>query len=163
FSEQVPSNEWTPLKHLDEEIAQAWLKPEGEPLTLLFRVPGDRFQIVDINQQLTMEDLLNAAAISNDEVEWWQFEDEFHFGMDGANPELRRLLPPPPPDAKHLKVHVRLKPPAQSVARDASIETDVPPEKWQDLDACWKTILGLEASIDALRLSLEGLRTEMEA
>jgi hypothetical protein len=43
-----------------------------------------------------------------------------------------------------------------------STERDVPPEKWQVLEACWKTILGLEASIDSLRLSMDGLRAEME-
>ena len=39
---------------------------------------------------------------------------------------------------------------------------DLPLEKWQALDACWKTIVGLEASIDASRLSMDGLRAEME-
>ena len=38
----------------------------------------------------------------------------------------------------------------------------LPPEKWQALDVIWKTILGLEASIEAARLSLDGLRAEME-
>ncbi len=41
-------------------------------------------------------------------------------------------------------------------------ELDVPPEKWQALEVCWKTILGLEASIDTLRLGMDGLRNEME-
>jgi hypothetical protein len=42
-------------------------------------------------------------------------------------------------------------------------EQEIPPEKWQALDACWKAILGLEVSIDTLRLSMDGLRAEMEA
>jgi hypothetical protein len=41
-------------------------------------------------------------------------------------------------------------------------EPEIPPEKWQALEAVWKTILGLEASIDSSRLSMDGLRTEME-
>ncbi len=48
-------------------------------------------------------------------------------------------------------------------ARDGGGERDVPPEKWQALETCWKAILGLEASIESLRLSLDGLRAEMEA
>ena len=88
FSERVPSNEWTALKHMGEEIAEAWFKPEGEPLTLVFRVPQNRFQVDDLSQQLTIEDLLKAAAISNEDVESWQLGDESHSGMDGTNPEL---------------------------------------------------------------------------
>ncbi len=40
---------------------------------------------------------------------------------------------------------------------------EIPPEKWQALEVLWKTILGLEASIDSSRLSMDGLRGEMEA
>jgi hypothetical protein len=42
-------------------------------------------------------------------------------------------------------------------------EQEVPPEKWQALEALWKAILGLEASIDTSRVSMDGLRAEMEA
>jgi hypothetical protein len=163
FSEHVPSNEWAALKHMGEEIAEAWFKPEGEPFTLVFRIPRNRFQSFDMSEQLTVEDLLKAAAISNEEVDSWQVGDDSHSSMDGTNPELRRLLPPPPSDATHLTVYVQLKPPAQAAARTETSEQEVPPERWQALDALWKGILGLEASIEALRLSMEGLRAEMEA
>ncbi len=43
-----------------------------------------------------------------------------------------------------------------------SSEHEVPPEKWQALEALWKAILGLEASIETLRLGMEGLRAELE-
>ncbi len=42
-------------------------------------------------------------------------------------------------------------------------EQEIPPEQWQALEALWRAVLGLEASIDASRLSLDGLRAEMEA
>jgi chromosome segregation ATPase len=42
-------------------------------------------------------------------------------------------------------------------------EQEVPPEKWQVLEARWKDILGLEASIETLRLSMDSLRAELEA
>ena len=163
FSERIPSSDWVPLKHLEEDIAEAWFKPDGEPLTLVFRVPQSRFEVADWSQRLTVEDLLKAVAVSNEEVESWQFRDESHSSMDGTNLELKRLLPPPPPDATHLTVHVQLKPPAQAAARIESGAKEVPPEKWQALDASWKAILGLEASIDALCLSMNGLQAEMEA
>jgi len=160
FSEQEPSHEWTALKHMDEEIAEAWFKPEGDPLTLLFQVPRERLQLVDISQQLTMEDLLKSAEVTSAEVESWQLGDEFHLGMDGTNPELRRLLPPAPLDATHLGIYVRLKPPAQVAAFDERSEEEV---QFQALEACWRAILGLEVSIDTLRMNMDTLRAEMEA
>src|SRR5262249_18420077 len=44
----------------------------------------------------------------------------------------------------------------------APAATDVPEGKWQELEARWNAILGLEASIDTLRISMEGLRSELE-
>jgi len=43
-----------------------------------------------------------------------------------------------------------------------SSEQEVLPEQWQVLEALWKAILGLEASIETLRLGTESLRAEME-
>ena len=163
FSEQAPSSEWADLKREGEEIAEAWFKPEGEPFTLVFRVPRDRFEVDDLSQQLTLEDLLKAADVSNEEVESWDHLDESHPGLDGTNPELQRLLPSPPADATHLTVAVHLKPPAHTAAGDDAVEQDVPPERWQALEVLWKAILGIEAGIDSLRHSMESLRNEMEA
>jgi hypothetical protein len=42
-------------------------------------------------------------------------------------------------------------------------EQEIPLETWQTLEVVWKTILGLEAAIDTSRLSMDGLRAEMEA
>src|SRR5215510_11616375 len=39
----------------------------------------------------------------------------------------------------------------------------VPEVVWQDLEARWNSILGLEASIDRLRISMESLRSELES
>ena len=159
FSERVPSVEWTALTHRGEEIGEAWFEPAGEPFTLVFRVPRDRFQFDDLTRLLTVEDLLTAAAVANEDVDSWQVGDESHSGQGGTNPELRRLLPPPPVGATHLTVSVRLKPPAPAVAA----EEVVPPETWQALEARWKAILGVEAGIETIRQNMEGLRGEMEA
>lgn len=160
FSERVPSSEWVVLEQQGEVIAESWFKPDGNLLTVVFRVPQSRFDVSDLSQLLTVEDLLRAAAVANEDVDSWQFLDESHAGMDGTNLEFKRLLPPPP-DATYLTVHLRLKPPAQA-ARGESGSPAVPPETWQALDASWKAILGLEVSIDTLRLSMDGLRSEME-
>ena len=148
---------------MGEELAEAWFEAEGERSTLVFRVPRDRFQIADMSRRLTIENLLKAAAISNDEVDSWRLEDAYVYSVDGTNTELSHPLPSPPPDATHLTIYVQLKSPAQADALDESCEQEVPPEKWQALEACWRAILGLEASIDTSRLSMEGLRSEMEA
>ena len=52
---------------------------------------------------------------------------------------------------------------ASEPTRDESVDRDMPPEKWQALEAIWKAILGMEASIDTSRIGMEGLRAEMEA
>jgi hypothetical protein len=39
---------------------------------------------------------------------------------------------------------------------------EIPTAKWQDLEARWKAILGLEAFMETSRISMEGLLTEME-
>jgi hypothetical protein len=51
------------------------------------------------------------------------------------------------------------------LTRKEECEVDFPeqPAKWQELEARWKAILGLEATIDTLRVSVEGLWAEMEA
>jgi hypothetical protein len=140
-----------------------------------------------MGRHLTTDNLLKAVAIAPEEVESWRHGDVSHSGMNGANPELGNPLPPPPQDVPHLEILVCLKPPAQAVAGEVALPSPAgeegkgdlnlpsPPEreggegdpetsaKWQDLDARWKAILGLEAAIDTLRISLEGLLAELEA
>src|SRR5215469_10829775 len=105
FSEQPPSKEWAVLKYKGEKIAEVWFKPEGEPFALTFRVPQKSFQIPDMGQLLTTENLLGAVAIANEEVESWRHGDVSHFGMDGSNPELGHPLSPPPQDATYLTIY----------------------------------------------------------
>jgi hypothetical protein len=158
FAERAPSDDWTALSLAGEEIAEAWFKPEGEASTLLVRVPRSRFETEDITQLLTLEDLLRAAAIPSACVDLWQVGEESHLGLGGANPELKRLLPPPSADATHLTIRIRLK-----GASGEGTEGDISPEQWQALEAKWKAILGVEASIEGLRHGLDSLRVEMES
>ena len=53
--------------------------------------------------------------------------------------------------------------PAEAAPRDETSEHAIPLEKWQAVESVWKAILGLEASIDTSRVSMDGLRAEMEA
>ena len=161
-SERVASSEWAAVTHMGEEIAEAWFKPDGEESTLMFRVPRDRFQGPDASRRLTMENLLKAAGLSPDVVESWRVGGEFHAGLDGTDPELRQPLPPPPPDATHLTIQVRLTSAPPAAGGETGVP-DVPPETWQALEAVWRSILGLEVSIDTLRFSMDGLRIELEA
>ncbi len=99
--------------------------------------------------------MLISAGVPPERVEGWEVAGESFAGLGGANPELKRLLPPPPPGADHLVVTARLVP--------ACAPADVPPEAWQTLDGVWQAILGLESGIDSLRLSVDALRAEMES
>jgi hypothetical protein len=163
FSEQPPSEQWAALKYRGEIIAEVWFKPEGEPFALTFRIPQKSFQNPSLVQRLTAENLLKAVALATEEVESWRYTDVSHSGMNGSNPELRHPLPSPPQDVAHLTIHVSLKPPSQVVAPNASTEPEIPLAKWQDLEARWKAILGVEAAIETMRLRMDSLRAEMEA
>ena len=163
LSEQPPSKQWAALKYRGEIVAEVWFKPEGEPFALAFRIPRESFQTPDTGQRLTIEGLLKAVGIAREEVESWRHEGASHPGKDGLDSELSRPLSPPPQDVAHLNLYVNLKPPPQAVAPDESRGPEVPEAKWQHLEARWHAILGVEASMDALRMSMEALRAEMEA
>ena len=133
-----------------------------------------------------MENLLKAVGITTEEVESWQDEDVSHSGLNEASTERSRPLSPPLPDVPHLTLCVSLKAP-QSIALDergepeipeAAItpvpretetatdvggEPEIPEATWQFLEARWNAILGMEAGVDNLRMSMDGLRSEMEA
>jgi hypothetical protein len=162
FSEQPPSKQWAALKYRGERCAEVWFKPEGEPFALVFRVPRESFHTPGMGERLTPENLLKAVGIAAAEVESWHHEGTPHSGTNGRDAELGRPLPPPPQDAPHLDLHVNLKPP-QAAAPGEGLEPQIPEAKWQDLEARWNAILGLEASMDTLRISMEALRAEMEA
>ena len=161
--EPVPSDDWVAVEHLWDDVAEAWFKSEGGRATFRFRVSRDRLHETDAGQRPTIGTLLGTASIPADEVESWRVGDGPDAGGDGAPPDPGHPLPPPPPGATHLTVYVRLKPPASPAARDVGGGPAVSLEQWQALDALWKAILGLEASIDASRLGMDGLRAEMEA
>jgi hypothetical protein len=162
FSEQPPSAQWAALKYRGEPLAEVWFKPEGEPFALMFRIPQTSFQLPGVAQRLTAEQLLKAVGIATEEVESCRPEGASLTGMNGLSSEPGHPLVPPPPDVPHLILHVRLKPPPQAVAPRESGQPEMPESKWQDLEARWNAILGLEASVDTLRISMETLRSEME-
>jgi hypothetical protein len=161
FAEQPPSKQWAALNYRGEKIAEVWFKPEDEPFALTFRIPQTSFRIPGMDQLLTTEKLLKAVGLATEDVESWRYEGVSHDGMNGTNPELRTPLAPPPQDVTHLTIYVSLKPP-QDVAPRESGESEIPLAKWQDLEARWNAILGLEATVDTLRQRMESLRTEME-
>lgn len=163
FSEQPRS-----LTYRGEKFAEVWLKPEGAPCALIFRIPQNSFQIPEVAPQLTTENLLKAVAIAPEEVELWRYGDISHSGMDGSNPELRNPLLPPQEDVSHLEIYVNLKPPplsrgARGKGEGETAGSEIPLEQWQELEARWKAILGIETTMDSLRISMEALVTEMEA
>jgi hypothetical protein len=163
FSDQLPSKQWAALTFRGERVAEVWFKPEGEPLALVFRIPQGSFRIPAIGPRLTTEILLKTVAIAADEVESWRCEGVSYPGPDGPDPGLSSPLPQPPPGVPHLEVHVRLKPPAQAAAPNAGGEPGTAVANWHDLEARWRAILGLEATVDTLRRSVEGARAEVEA
>lgn len=162
FSEQPPSNQWAALKHGGERVAEVWFKPEGEPFSLTFRVALKSFHVAGLGQRLTAENLLKAVGIAAEEVGSWRLEGATPSAPSEPDADLRRPLPPPL-DATHLTLHVTLRPPSRHATADEPCQLEVSEGKWQDLEARWNIILGLEARLDTLRISLESLRGELEA
>jgi hypothetical protein len=162
FSEQPLSTQWAALKFRGEKLAEVWFKPEGEPFGLLFRIPETSFQLPGIGQRLTAEHLLKAVGITTEEVESWHAEGVFPSAVDPSDPQLTGPLPQPPADASHLEIRVRLKRPPEAVASKESTEPESAGPTLQELDARWKTIMGLEVMMDSQRLSMETLRGELE-
>ena len=163
FSEQPPSKQWAALKYRGEKFAEVWFKPDGQPLDLAFRIPQESFHIPGIGELLTAENLLKAVGVAAQEVESWRREGASCSGTGESDSELRNPLPAPPQGVTHLNLYVHLKPPPQAVAPAEGREPEVPEAKWHDLEARWKAVLELEASMDTLRISMESLRAEMEA
>ena len=161
FAEQPPSLRWAALKHRGAGIAGVWFKPEGEPSSLLIRIPRASFDLPGIAAQLTPAHLLRAVGISADEVESWHRVDDSESG-----PELDRPLAPPPEEVPHLDLRFTLKSPAPAATADASEQASIPEttpvETWQYLEGRWEAILNVESSVNAMRLSAESLRIEME-
>jgi hypothetical protein len=150
------------LKYRGEQFAEVWFKPEGEPFGLTVRIPRESFDLPGMAQLLTPENLLKAVGIAPEDVESWRHQGASHSGMNEPDSELRQPLAPPPQDLTHLNLHVRLKQPRADAATQSGAP-EIPEAKWQDLEGRWNAILGLEASVDTLRISMEGLLAELEA
>jgi hypothetical protein len=129
----------------------------------MFRVPRESFHIPGMGPLLTTANLLKAVGVAAEQVDSWRHGGASHPGTEGSDPEVGQPLPAPPEDVSHLDIHVSLKPPPQGVNPGESGEPDAAPAKWQPLETRWKAILGLEATIEHLRLRMEALLTEMEA
>jgi hypothetical protein len=185
FSDQPPSKQWALLKFRGEKFAEVWFKPADEPLSLTFRIPRESFQIPGVVQLLTTEKLLKAVSISTADIQSWGHGGASHAEAEGSDEELGQPLPAPTDGVGHRYVYINLKPaeepadiavedPQESAVealpeptqRDALTESDgsTTPAgaKWEDLDARWNAILGVEASIDNLRITVEGMQSEME-
>ncbi len=161
FTELPPSKQWATLKYREEKLAEVWIKPEGDPFALTFRIPQESFHIPEMGQRLTLENLLKAVSVAPEDVDSWRYGTDPQSGVIGS--ELGDPLQPPPQGHSHLIIQVSLKQPTVDVASPENSKPEIPSAKWQDIEARWKTILGLEVAMDGLRQRMEGLLAEMEA
>jgi hypothetical protein len=163
FSDQPPSEQWNALTYKGELLAEVWFKPEGSPFAVAFRVPQKTFASPVTASVLTVENLLKGVGIAAAEVDSWRLGDSSHPGMNVIGPEFRTPLPQPAPDITHLHIRVDLQPPPRTATGNEPDEAKISSLKWQDLEARWDAILSLEASIETLRLTMEGIRVELDA
>jgi hypothetical protein len=163
FSEQPPSTQWAGLKYQGETVAEVWFKPEGEPGGVTFRIPQSGFRIPGVGPWLTPENLLKAVGIAPEEVESWHRQGTTPSGMSGSDPELRTPLVAPAPEVPELELYFKIKVPIQMAALADSGQLEIPEAKWQTIELRWNAIVGLEATTETLRLTMENVRAEMES
>ena len=70
-----------------------WFKPEARGSAFKFQISREQFPTDDASPPLTVQSLLDAAAISTDEVESWHVEGD---AAAGNSLDVGHLLPPPP-------------------------------------------------------------------
>lgn len=143
-----PSKQWASLKFRGVRFADVWIKPEGNPFALAFRIPQESFQLSGVGQHLTLANLLTAVGLHPEEVEYWRVNDE----LQNADLDLHQVLSSPPQELRHLDLHVRIKQPVQ-----------ISPSRWQDLETRWRAILNSESAMETLRMSMESLINEIES
>lgn len=163
FSEQAPSTQWASLSFRGEAFAEVWFKPASMPNGLTFRIPQATFHHSAISQHLTIGNLLKAIGLDAEAVQSWRTANEAQIEIANYHVELLQLLPPLPKNTPQLYLHVLMK---QKVSKEETTVSSDPKKvliKWQELQARWNNILGLEVTIDTLRQRMESLRGEIES
>lgn len=159
FADRPPSERWAVLKFRGEPFAEVWFKPEGDPLAVAVRVPRGSFEVAELAPLLTAENLLKAVGIPAAEIESWGWEI---VGEELESDPHQPLLPPPEGET-HRNLCFRRTEETGAPGGEDSREGEVPEAWWQEVESRWNAVLGLEASIDTLRISMEGLRAELES
>lgn len=162
FSEHPPSKQWSILSYRGETFAEVWFKPEEAPSGLTFRISQKSFQHPEISPHLTIENLLKAVGIGVDQVESWRHADDSQVELADYQSEFRQPLPSLPAGVAQLYLQVDMKQ-AVPEPRHQTDHTKRPMVRWQDLEARWNIILGMEVTIDTLRQRMESLRSEIES
>lgn len=163
FAEIPPSVQWASLSFRGEAFAEVWFKPVSMPHSLTFRIPQATFHHPAISQHLTIDNLLKAVGLSSDEVQSWRAEDAAHNEIANYSVELRQPLSELPPETEHLFLQVLIRQPEPVVELPSKLDPRQSLVKWQELQARWNTILGMEVTIDTLRQRMESLRAEIES
>jgi hypothetical protein len=102
FAELPPSKQWAGLNYKGDKVGEVWLKPQGDPFAVTFRIPQTTFQTPGLVRALTVANLLKTMGIAAEEVESWRYGEFSHSGVGGPDSEFKNLLPPPPAGFSHL-------------------------------------------------------------
>lgn len=163
FAEIDCSLQWGNLSFQGEVFAQVWFKPASMPNGLTFRIPQATFHHPAISPHLTIGNLLKAIGLDADAVQTWRTSDEAQNEIANYHVELLQPLPPLPSNTPQLYLHVLIKQPESTEAMSASSDPKQALIKWQELQARWNNILGMEVTIDTLRQRMESLKSEIES
>ncbi len=163
FAGQAPSTQWATISFRGEAFAEVWFKPASMPNGLTFRIPQATFHHPAISQHLTIGNLLKAIGLDAEAVQSWRTTDETQNEVANYHAEILQPLPSLPSDTPQLYLHVLIKQTILSEETPASFDPKQALIKWQELQARWNTILGMEVTIDTLRQRMESLKSEIES
>jgi hypothetical protein len=158
-----PSTQWAALKVNRIKFAEVWFKPEGSARSLIVRLPRQSFETPGLQHLLVIDQLLKAINIAPDTVATWHLTTDPVSPLDAYVVDRTQLLPMLPDGIAHLLIHVEV---ATTLPEQSATSLPASADKaarWEMLESRWNTILGIEATIDSMRLRMESLRGELEA
>ena len=154
FSKRAPSTKWTTLTYEGAVVAQVWFKPEGNPVGLQFLMPTRAFQLPDLENHLTMANLLKTVQIELKEIQSWTCSGIVHEGMNGTNPDFNKRIGPSSNSSDPVPIDVLL---------NSGHASEITPEQWNDLASRWDKIALLESEISRIRTEAERLCAKLDS
>jgi len=95
FFERLPSPSWEQVSFVGSGHVWVWFKPSHVPHGLIISIPDEMRSAPELNEQLTMRNLLQAACVDPRSVAAWYLHGATYDAMNGTTPLLDQVVPGP--------------------------------------------------------------------